>query len=173
MGKGVSACATCDGFFYKEPGRRRRRRRQHRGRGGAVPRRTSRRTSRVVHRRDKFRAEAILIDRLIGEDHAAAATCACCGTTSLDDVLGDDVRRHRRSRDGHEAKRDAGRLAVHGVFIAIGHTPNTQIFEGQLDMAGGYIQRQGRQRRATPTRRVGRRRIRRRRRYVTGSTAVP
>jgi thioredoxin reductase (NADPH) len=89
----------------------------------------------VVHRRDKFRAEAILIDRLMARPEAEARETAWHQT--LDEILGDAsgvtaARSWTRTGATHE-------LPVHGVFIAIGHTPNTQIFEGQLDMAGGYI----------------------------------
>jgi thioredoxin reductase (NADPH) len=135
-GKGVSACATCDGFFYKGQdvcvvG----------GGNTAVEEalylsNIAKRVT-VVHRRDKFRAEAILIDRLLGKTGSGGNVHIAWHQT-LDEILGDasgvTAARLKDARTGatHE-------LPVHGVFIAIGHTPNTQIFEGQLDMAGGYI----------------------------------
>jgi len=135
-GKGVSACATCDGFFYKGQdvvvvG----------GGNTAVEEalylsNIARRVT-VVHRRDKFRAEAILVDRLLAKTGSGGNVHIAWHQT-LDEILGDASgvtgARLKDARTGatHE-------LPVHGVFIAIGHTPNTQIFEGQLDMAGGYI----------------------------------
>jgi thioredoxin reductase (NADPH) len=140
MGRGVSACATCDGFFYKAQdvvvvG------------GGntaveeALYLSNIARKVTVVHRRDKFRAEAILVDRLktrtVGDGNVGILW-----NHVLDEIIGDDsgvtAARVRDTKSG--AAQD---LPVHGVFIAIGHTPNTQIFEGQLDMAGGYIKVKG------------------------------
>jgi thioredoxin reductase (NADPH) len=140
MGKGVSACATCDGFFYK-------------GQevvvvgGGntaveeALYLSNIAKTVTVVHRRDKFRAEAILIDRLMARTRSGGNVRVLWNHT-LDDVLGDNtgVTGVRLKEVNSGATQD---MNVHGVFIAIGHTPNTQIFEGQLDMAGGYIKVQG------------------------------
>ena len=140
MGKGVSACATCDGFFYK-------------GQdvvvvgGGntaveeALYLSNIARSVTLVHRRDRFRAEAILIDRLLART-GAGGNIRILWNHVLSDVLGDDsgVTGARVTDVGSGAAQDLG---VHGVFIAIGHTPNTQIFEGQLDMAGGYIRVQG------------------------------
>jgi len=140
MGKGVSACATCDGFFYK-------------GQdvvvvgGGNTAVEEALFLSNIakhvtlVHRRNKFRAEAILVDRLMAKTRNGGNATVLWDHT-LDDVLGDDSgvigARLKNVKTGvtHD-------LAVHGVFIAIGHTPNTQIFEGHLDMAGGYIQVKG------------------------------
>ena len=140
MGKGVSACATCDGFFYKEQdvvvvG------------GGntaveeALYLSNIARTVTVIHRRERFRAEAILVDRLMAKTKDDGNVRVLWNHT-LDAVLGDDsgatgvrVKDVRTS-----ALQD---LAVTGVFIAIGHTPNTGIFEGQLEMAGGYIKVKG------------------------------
>ena len=134
MGKGVSACATCDGFFY-------------RGQDVAVVGGGNTAVEEalylsniakhvtVVHRRDKFRAEKILQKKLFGR----ARTSRSAGTTSLDEVA---RRREGRERHPHPARRDRRDRAgstVQGVFIAIGHTPNTGIFEGQLDMEDGYI----------------------------------
>jgi len=136
-GKGVSACATCDGFFYKDQdvcvvG------------GGntaveeALYLSNIAKSVTVIHRRDKFRAEAILIDRLMAKTQNGGNVRVAWHQT-LDEILGDATgvtgARLKDARTG--ATKD---IAVHGVFIAIGHTPNTQIFEGQLDMVGGYIQ---------------------------------
>jgi thioredoxin reductase (NADPH) len=139
MGKGVSACATCDGFFYK-------------GQdvvvvgGGntaveeALYLSNSAKSVTVVHRRDKFRAEAILVDRLMAK--ANGGNMRVLWKHTLDEVLGDSsgVTGARVKSTDSAATQD---LPVHGVFIAIGHTPNTQIFEGQLAMAGGYIKVKG------------------------------
>jgi len=140
MGKGVSACATCDGFFYK-------------GQnvvvvgGGntaveeALYLSNIAKQVTVVHRRDKFRAEAILVDRLIAKT-MNGGNVRILWSHTLDDVLGDatGVTGARLKDVKSGATQDLG---VHGVFIAIGHTPNTQIFEGQLNMAGGYIKVKG------------------------------
>ena len=138
-GRGVSACATCDGFFYRSQpvaviG----------GGNTAVEEALylSNIASRVtvVHRRDRFRAEKILADRLI--EKSRTGNVAIEWDHVLDEVLGDDAGvtgiRIRGTRSGE--CRDVG---VHGCFIAIGHTPNTKIFEGQLDMQGGYIRVRG------------------------------
>ncbi len=140
MGKGVSACATCDGFFYK-------------GQevvvvgGGNTAVEEALYLSNiankvtVVHRRDKFRAEAILIDRLMAKTKDGGNVRVLWNHT-LDDVLGDNSGvtgvRLKDVKSGATQN-----VNVHGVFIAIGHTPNTQIFEGQLNMAGGYIKVKG------------------------------
>ncbi len=135
-GRGVSACATCDGFFYRNKpvaviG------------GGNTAVEEALYLSNiassvtVVHRRDKLRAEAILVDRLMART-ADAGNVTMAWDHVLDEVLGDDAGvtgiRIRGTRDGETRELD-----VHGVFIAIGHTPNTALFEGQLDMSGGYI----------------------------------
>ena len=140
MGKGVSACATCDGFFYKGQ--------EVAVVGGgntaveeALYLSNIAKKVTIVHRRDKFRAEAILIDRLMAKTKGIGNMHVLWDHT-LDEVLGDSggvtgVRvRSTKSKATHD-------LPVHGVFIAIGHTPNTQIFEGQVDMAGGYIKVKG------------------------------
>jgi thioredoxin reductase (NADPH) len=136
MGKGVSACATCDGFFYKGQdvvviG----------GGNTAVEEalyltNIARRVT-LVHRRNKFRAEAILIDRLLAKTREGGNVQVLLDHV-LDEVLGDGsgVKGVRLKHAGTSATRD---LEVQGVFIAIGHTPNTQLFEGQLDMKNGYI----------------------------------
>ena len=140
MGKGVSACATCDGFFYK-------------GRdvvvvgGGntaveeALYLSNIASTVTVVHRRDRFRAEAILVDRLKAKTEAGGNRRVLWNHT-LDEVLGDasGVTGVRVREAQGNATQD---IPVHGVFIAIGHTPNTQIFDGQLAMTGGYIKVRG------------------------------
>ena len=140
MGKGVSACATCDGFFYKAQdvvviG------------GGNTAVEEALYLSNIakhvtiVHRRDKFRAEAILVDRLMAKAKEGGNMSVVWNHT-LDEVLGDASGVNGvvlRSTKNDEKQK----LPVHGVFIAIGHTPNTQIFEGQVDMAGGYIKVKG------------------------------
>jgi thioredoxin reductase (NADPH) len=134
-GRGVSACATCDGFFF-------------RGQkvavvgGGNTAVEEALYLSNIashvtlVHRRDKLRAEKILQDRLFERQKAGAVDIVWDHT--VDEVLGDDSGvtglRIRSTQD--DSTRD---LELTGVFIAVGHTPNTQIFEGQLDMKGGYI----------------------------------
>ena len=140
MGRGVSACATCDGFFYKGQdvvvvG----------GGNTAVEEalylsNIARRVT-VVHRRDKFRAEAILVDRLLAKTRDGG-NIRVLWDHVLDEVLGDasGVNAVRVRHVGNGATQE---LAVQGVFIAIGHTPNTQLFEGQLDMHNGYIRVQG------------------------------
>jgi thioredoxin reductase (NADPH) len=135
MGKGVSACATCDGFFYK-------------GQdvavigGGntaveeALYLSNIARTVTVVHRRDKFRAEAILIDRLMAKTDGGNVRVRW--NSVLDEVLGDKSGvTGIRVRDVKSGKTDD--VALTGAFIAIGHTPNTGLFAGQLEMANGYI----------------------------------
>jgi thioredoxin reductase (NADPH) len=134
-GRGVSACATCDGFFYRNKpvaviG----------GGNTAVEEAlylaniASKVT--VVHRRDKFRSEKILSDKLI--EKSKTGNVVIEWDYQLDEVLGDDMgvtgMRIKNTKDGSTKDID-----VHGVFIAIGHTPNTGIFEGQLDMDHGYI----------------------------------
>jgi thioredoxin reductase (NADPH) len=139
MGKGVSGCATCDGFFYKNQpvcvvG----------GGNTAVEEAlyltgiASKVT--VIHRRDKFRAEPILIDRLMERVKEGKAELKLW--SELDEVLGDASGvtgvRIRNSQTG--AKED---IALSGCFIAIGHQPNTEIFQGKLKMENGYIITQG------------------------------
>jgi thioredoxin reductase (NADPH) len=136
LGKGVSACATCDGFFY-------------RGQDVAVIgggntaveealylSNLARRVT-VVHRRDKFRAEKILQQKLFDKPNV---------TIRWDHVL-DEVKGDEKGVNGirirHVRTGAAEDLAVQGLFIAIGHTPNTGMFEGHLEMEGGYIVTQG------------------------------
>ena len=135
-GKGVSACATCDGFFYRN------KRVAVVGGGNTAVEEAlylSNLASHVtvVHRRDRFRAERILQDRLFALEQAGRVEVVW--NHSVDSVLGDanGVTGLRvQSTTGGVAPRD---LNVDGVFIAVGHQPNTQLFEGQLDMSGGYI----------------------------------
>jgi thioredoxin reductase (NADPH) len=149
-GKGVSACATCDGFFYK-------------GQdvavigGGntaveeALYLTNIARKVYVVHRRDKFRGEKILHDKLA--KRVAEGKAEVVWNHTLDEVLGDasgvtGARIRSTSGDGGAPRE----LPVKGVFIAIGHEPNTKIFEGQLEMKGGYIKvRTGSEGNATST----------------------
>ena len=140
MGRGVSACATCDGFFYREQdvcviG------------GGntaveeALYLSNIARKVTLVHRRDKFRAEPILIDKLM--EKAAEGKIELKTHFTLDEVLGDDSGvtgiRIRSTQD--EGRTED--IALQGCFIAIGHAPNTDIFQGQLEMEGGYLVTQG------------------------------
>ena len=135
MGRGVSGCATCDGFFY-------------RGQevcvvgGGNTAVEEALYLSNiaskvhVIHRRDKFRAEAILIDKMMAKVTDGKMQMHLWST--LDEVLGDERGvngvRIRSTQGG-----DTSELAVTGCFIAIGHQPNTDIFKGQLEMRDGYI----------------------------------
>lgn len=147
-GKGVSACATCDGFFYRDQpvavvG----------GGNTAVEEALylSNIASKVylVHRRDALRSEKILQDRLF--EKAKNGNVELVWDHEVDEVLGDDkgvnALRVKSTKDGSTKDLD-----VQGVFIAIGHTPNTQIFDGQLEMNHGYIKvESGQQGNATQT----------------------
>ena len=134
-GRGVSACATCDGFFYRgKPV-------AVIGGGNAAVEEAlylSNIASKVtvIHRRDKFRSEKILSDKLL--EKAKNGNVEIEWFSELDEVLGDDMGvtgiRIKNAQDGTTKEID-----LHGVFIAIGHNPNTEIFAGQLDMAHGYI----------------------------------
>ncbi|MGE5094939.1 MAG: thioredoxin-disulfide reductase [Betaproteobacteria bacterium] len=139
MGKGVSGCATCDGFFYK-------------GQdvcvvgGGntaveeALYLTNIARHVTVIHRRDRFRAEKILQDKLFAREREGKATVVW--NHVLDEVLGDKSGvTGVRIKSTVDAK--TRELPVSGCFIAIGHKPNTDIFEGQLDMRNGYILTRG------------------------------
>jgi thioredoxin reductase (NADPH) len=134
-GRGVSACATCDGFFFRGQ------RVAVVGGGNTAVEEAlylSNIASHVtlIHRRDKLRGEKILQDRLFERQRAGVVDIVWNHT--VEDVLGDDsgVTGVRVAATDGSGTRD---IAVAGVFIAVGHTPNTQIFEGQLDMKGGYI----------------------------------
>ena len=147
-GKGVSACATCDGFFYKNQdvaviG------------GGntaveeALYLANIARHVTVVHRRDKFRGEKIMQDKLFEKEKAGKVTIKWNST--LEEVLGDKsgVTGMRIKNVKTNATED---IALMGVFIAIGHKPNTDLFVGQLEMEGGYLVTQsGRNGNATQT----------------------
>lgn len=146
-GKGVSACATCDGFFY-------------RGQkvavigGGNTAVEEALYLSNIaehvtiVHRRDKFRSEKILSDKLM--EKAKNGNITIEWNHNLEEVLGDDMGVTGLRLKGNDG--ETKEIDVHGVFIAIGHTPNTGIFEGQIDINNGYIQVQaGLQGNATQT----------------------
>ncbi|MGH8852739.1 MAG: thioredoxin-disulfide reductase [Telluria sp.] len=135
MGKGVSACATCDGFFYRNQevaviG------------GGNTAVEEALYLSNIankvtlIHRRDKFRAEPILVDRLLHK--VAEGKIVLEYHHTLEEVVGDQsgVTGLRIKSTQTGAVKD---LSVHGLFVAIGHKPNTGIFEGQLEMKDGYL----------------------------------
>ena len=139
MGRGVSACATCDGFFYRDQdvcvvG------------GGntaveeALYLSNIARKVTVVHRRDKFRAEPILIDKMM--DKVAAGKIELKTFHVLDEVLGDDsgVTGIRIKNVDTGTTED---IRLQGCFIAIGHSPNSAVFDGQLEMENGYIKTRG------------------------------
>ena len=140
MGRGVSGCATCDGFFY-------------RGQevcvvgGGNTAVEEALYLSNIaskvhlIHRRDKFRAEAILVDKL--HEKVAAGKMELHLWNTLDEVLGDasgvtGVRLRSTLKEGAEGQ-GTSEIKLTGCFIAIGHQPNTDIFKGQLEMKDGYI----------------------------------
>jgi thioredoxin reductase (NADPH) len=135
MGRGVSACATCDGFFYRDQevcvvG------------GGntaveeALYLSNIAKRVHVIHRRDKFRAEPILIDKLMAK--AAEGKVVLHLWNQLDEVLG-DASGVTGVRIKHTQTGATSDVALHGCFIAIGHSPNTEIFQGHLDLKDGYI----------------------------------
>ncbi len=139
MGRGVSGCATCDGFFYREQlccvvG----------GGNTAVEEALylSNIASKVylIHRRDKFKAEPILVDKLM--DKVAAGKIVLKTFQTLEEVLGDETGvtgvRLKSTQNGSVED-----VALQGCFIAIGHAPNTDIFQGQLELENGYIVTQG------------------------------
>src|SRR6204780_238222 len=134
-GRGVSACATCDGFFF----------RGHRvavvGGGNTAVEEALYLSNlaehvTLIHRRDRLRAEKILQDRLL--ERARAGKVSLVWHHSVDEILGDDSGVHsvRIRSTIDDTPRD---IAVSGIFIAIGHTPNTELFRGQLEMRGGYL----------------------------------
>ncbi|OIP15617.1 MAG: thioredoxin-disulfide reductase [Comamonadaceae bacterium CG2_30_59_20] len=135
MGRGVSGCATCDGFFYRDEvvcvvG------------GGNTAVEEALYLSNIatkvylIHRRDKFRAEPIMVDKLM--EKVAAGKIELKTFSTLDEVLGDasGVTGVRIKNVNTGTTED---LTLKGCFIAIGHAPNTEIFQGQLEMVGGYI----------------------------------
>ena len=133
LGRGVSACATCDGFFYKDQevaviG------------GGNTAVEEALYLSNicskvsVIHRRDEFRAEKILQDRLFKKVEEGKIELVL--NSNLDEVIGEEVVNAIKVKDNNG---NLNELNVQGVFVAIGHKPNTDIFEGHLDMEGGYI----------------------------------
>ena len=135
QGKGVSACATCDGFFYRN------KKVAVIGGGNTAVEEALYLANiaaevTVVHRRDKFRSEKILADRIA--DRAANCNVNIEWNHTLDEVLGDDMgvtgMRIKSTQDGSTKELD-----VDGVFIAIGHKPNTDLFANQLDMKNGYL----------------------------------
>ena len=148
QGKGVSACATCDGFFYRN------KKVAVVGGGNTAVEEALYLANiaaevTVIHRRDKFRSEKILADRIM--DRAANGNVNIEWNHTLDEVLGDDMgvtgMRIKSTEDGSTKELD-----VDGVFIAIGHKPNTDIFQDQLDMQDGYLKVQsGTQGNATQT----------------------
>lgn len=134
-GKGVSACATCDGFFY------RKKKVAVIGGGNTAVEEALYLANIaeevvVVHRRDKFSSEKILQDKI--NDRAENGNVTIKWNSELDEVLGDNMGvtgMRIKNRESGETED----IALEGVFVAIGHSPNTQIFDGQLDMNGGYI----------------------------------
>ena len=135
MGKGVSACATCDGFFYRDKpvaviG------------GGNTAVEEALYLSNIcshvtlVHRRDSLRAEKILQKKLFEREEEGKVSIQW--NHVLEDVLGDDMGVNG-ARISHVSSRESLEIAVDGVFIAIGHVPNSDIFKGQLDMKNGYV----------------------------------
>ena len=135
MGKGVSACATCDGFFY------RKQKVAVIGGGNTAVEEALYLSNiasevHVIHRRDSFRSEKILADRLM--EKARNGNVVLHWNSTLDEVLGDNSGvTGLRIKDVNTG--ESKELAVMGLFVAIGHQPNTAIFDGQLDMKDGYI----------------------------------
>ncbi|MBC3764280.1 thioredoxin-disulfide reductase [Neptunicella marina] len=135
MGKGVSACATCDGFFYRNQ------KVAVIGGGNTAVEEALYLSNiasevHVIHRRDSFRSEKILADRLMEKAQNGNVTLHLNRT--LDEVLGDEMGVTKvRIKDTDSDKTEE--IDIMGLFVAIGHQPNTSIFEGQLDMKDGYI----------------------------------
>ncbi|MGL4269289.1 MAG: thioredoxin-disulfide reductase [Plesiomonas sp.] len=134
-GRGVSACAPCDGFFYRNQ------KVAVVGGGNSAVEEALYLSNiaaevHLIHRRDSFRAEKILISRLM--DKVANGNIVLHTQNMLDEVLGDDMG-VTGVRLRHVDNGSTEELAVNGVFTAIGHSPNTEIFQGQLELNGGYI----------------------------------
>ncbi|MCC7006944.1 MAG: thioredoxin-disulfide reductase [Ottowia sp.] len=140
MGRGVSACATCDGFFYKNQavavvG------------GGNTAVEEALYLSNiankvtVVHRRDRFRAEPILVDRLM--EKVAQGKIEIKWNSVVDEIQGDESGVNALRIRAHSGKEATEVISVQGVFISIGHKPNTDLFIDQLTMHNGYIETQG------------------------------
>jgi thioredoxin reductase (NADPH) len=148
MGRGVSACATCDGFFYRNQevaviGGGNTAVEEALYLAGIASKVT------LIHRREKFRAEPILVDRMMHK--VAEGKIVLELNHTLDEVIGDNsgVTGLKLKSTADASTKD---LTVHGLFVAIGHKPNTMIFEGQLDMHNGYIKtRSGNEGMATAT----------------------
>lgn len=135
MGKGVSACATCDGFFYRNQ------KVAVVGGGNTAVEEALYLSNiasevHVIHRRDSFRSEKILADRLM--DKAKNGNVVLHLNKTLEEVIGDDMG-VTGVKIADTQNHEISQLDVMGVFIAIGHSPNTDIFKGQLDMKDGYI----------------------------------
>jgi len=139
MGRGVSACATCDGFFYRNE--------EVAVVGGgntaveeALYLANIARKVTIIHRRERFRAEPIMVDKLMAR--VAEGKIEVRWFQEIDQVLGNEKGlnglRLRDSRDGSLSE-----LSAQGLFVAIGHTPNTALFDGQLEMKNGYILTRG------------------------------
>ncbi len=136
-GRGVSACATCDGFFFRGQ------RVAVIGGGNTAVEEALYLANiaahvTLVHRRDRLRAEKILQDRLFERERAGRVTLLWNHT--VEEILGSEQGVNGAARACCGGRRGSATLEVSGVFIAIGHKPNTAIFEGQLDMRGGYLQ---------------------------------
>jgi thioredoxin reductase (NADPH) len=139
MGRGVSACATCDGFFYRNE--------EVAVVGGgntaveeALYLANIARKVTIIHRRERFRAEPIMVDKLMAR--VAEGKIEVRWFQEIDQVLGNEKGlnglRLRDSRDGSLSE-----LSAQGLFVAIGHTPNTALFDGQMEMKNGYILTRG------------------------------
>ena len=130
-GRGVSSCATCDGFFFRD------RELLVVGGGDTAMEEATFLTKfaskvTIVHRRDEFRASQIMIDRAMNDPKVEVHWNA-----TVEEILGDGAVSGARLKD--TVTGDTGEVATDGVFVAIGHTPNTSLFEGQLDLEDGYI----------------------------------
>ena len=135
QGRGVSACATCDGSFFKDKPIVVDRRRRHRVRGGALPDALRHEGARSCNRRDEFRASQIMVNRAAGEREDRASSRRTSSTRSSA-----RQRVDRRAPAARRDRRDARRSRPSGFFVAIGHEPNTKLFVDQLDHdENGYL----------------------------------